>query len=109
MSNSSTGSRSMLGELSLALMMVLCACPGVVGEEIKNSACLDCHSDQTLYRTNAAGKGISMFVDVAKLAASIHKTNTCASCHSDITSKHPDDDLAAQAPSCAKCHEKQSE
>jgi formate dehydrogenase gamma subunit len=78
-------------------------------EPIKNSACLECHSDKTLYRTNSAGKGISMFVDEAKLAASVHKTNTCASCHSDITIKHPDDNLAAQPPSCAACHEKQSE
>lgn len=50
-----------------------------------------------------------MFVDEAKLQASVHKTNTCASCHADITSKHPDDNLAAQPPVCAKCHEKQSE
>src|SRR5579872_4639903 len=69
-------------------------------EEIKNSACLECHSDKTLYRTNSAGKAISLFVDEAKLAASVHKTNTCASCHSDITGKHPDDNLAAQPPNC---------
>jgi formate dehydrogenase gamma subunit len=77
--------------------------------EIKNSACLDCHSDKTLTKTNAAGKEISLFVDEAKLAASIHKTNTCASCHADITSKHPDDNVAAKPAACAKCHEKQSE
>ncbi|HVV70021.1 MAG TPA: cytochrome b/b6 domain-containing protein, partial [Verrucomicrobiae bacterium] len=78
-------------------------------EEIRNSACLDCHSDKTLSKTNAAGKEISLFVDEAKLAASVHKTNTCFSCHSDLTSKHPDDGVAALAPNCAKCHEKQSE
>jgi formate dehydrogenase gamma subunit len=81
----------------------------LAAEEIKNSACLECHSDQTLYKTNAQGKGISMFVDPARLAASVHKTNTCASCHQDLTSKHPDDNVAAQPVSCAKCHEKQSE
>jgi formate dehydrogenase gamma subunit len=78
-------------------------------EEIKNSACLDCHSDKTLSKTNAAGKEISLFVDESKLAASVHKTNTCASCHSDITVKHPDDGVPAQAPTCAKCHARQSE
>ncbi|HTL59294.1 MAG TPA: cytochrome b/b6 domain-containing protein [Candidatus Limnocylindrales bacterium] len=78
-------------------------------EEIKNSACLDCHSDKTLSKTNAAGKEISLFVDEAKLSASIHKTNSCASCHSDITAKHPDDGVAAQPPACSHCHEKQSE
>jgi formate dehydrogenase gamma subunit len=78
-------------------------------EEIKNSACMECHADKTLYRTNSGGKGISMFVDEAKLAASIHRTNSCVSCHVDITSKHPDDNLAAQPPRCAACHEKQSQ
>jgi formate dehydrogenase gamma subunit len=82
---------------------------GFAAEEIKNSACLECHSDKTLYKTNAAGKGISMFVDEAKLQASVHKTNTCASCHADITSKHPDDNVAAKPAACAKCHETQSE
>ncbi len=77
--------------------------------EIKNSACLDCHSDKTLTKTNTAGKEISLFVDEAKLAASVHKTNTCASCHADITAKHPDDNVPAQSPACAKCHVTQSE
>ncbi len=79
------------------------------GAEIKDSACLDCHSDKELWKTNAAGKAISLFVDTAKLAASVHKTNTCASCHSDITGKHPDDNVPAQPPNCARCHEKQSQ
>ena len=83
--------------------------PAFAAEAIKNSACLDCHSDQTLSKTNAAGKEISLFVDLAKLAGSVHKTNTCASCHSDLTDKHPDDGVAALAPNCAKCHERQSE
>jgi formate dehydrogenase gamma subunit len=95
--------------LGLSLLAATCVSAVAVGEEIKNSACLECHSDKTLYRTNSAGKGISMFVDEAKLTGSIHKTNTCASCHSDITAKHPDDNVAAQPPNCARCHEKQSE
>ncbi|MGO8927199.1 MAG: hypothetical protein ACLQU3_09950, partial [Limisphaerales bacterium] len=78
-------------------------------EPIKNSACLDCHADKTLTKTNAAGKEVSLFVDVAKLAASVHKTNLCASCHADITAKHPDDNVPAQPPDCKQCHEKQSE
>lgn len=78
-------------------------------EEIKNSACLECHSDKTLTKTNATGKEISLFVDVARLGASIHKTNTCASCHADITPKHPDDNVPAKAAACASCHTKQSE
>ena len=78
-------------------------------EPIKNSACLDCHGDKTLTKTNAAGKEVSLFVDVAKLAASVHKTNLCASCHADITTQHPDDNVPAQPANCKQCHEKQSE
>ena len=42
-------------------------------EQIKNSVCLDCHADKRLTKTNAAGKEVSLFVDVAKLAATVHK------------------------------------
>ena len=73
--------------------------------EIKNSACLDCHSDKTLCKTNAGGQGIPLFVDEAKFAATVHKTNSCVSCHADITTKHPDDNVAAQPVNCAICHE----
>jgi len=69
-----------------------------------NSGCLDCHGDKTLYKTNAQGKAIWLFVDEAKFAATVHKTNTCASCHADISSKHPDDNVPAKPASCAACH-----
>jgi formate dehydrogenase gamma subunit len=95
--------------LLLPLAIAWWGLTAAAAEPIKNSACLDCHSDKTLYKTNSAGKGISMFVDEAKLAASVHKTNTCASCHSDITEKHPDDNVAARPANCAGCHRKQSD
>ena len=97
------------GLLSFFLILSLGALRSAAAEAIKNSACMDCHSDKTLYRTNSAGKGISLFVDETKLAASVHKTNACVNCHSDLTSKHPDDNLPAKAPNCAGCHQKQSE
>jgi len=71
--------------------------------------CLKCHSDNTLTKTSATGQEISIFVDAAKLAGSAHATNTCASCHADLTDKHPDDDVAAQPVNCRKCHERQTE
>jgi cytochrome b subunit of formate dehydrogenase/DnaJ-class molecular chaperone len=74
-------------------------------EKNPNASCLECHSDKTLWKTNAAGKGISLFVDEAKFNATVHKTNTCLSCHADLTSKHPDDNVAAQPVNCAACHE----
>jgi formate dehydrogenase gamma subunit len=76
---------------------------------INSSACMDCHGDRTLTTTNAAGKEVSLFVEVSKLSASVHKTNSCTSCHTDITSKHPDDNLPVKPASCTGCHAQQTE
>ncbi len=95
---------------SLALLACLGLGPGLgalsslAADKGPNSACLECHSDKTLTKTNAAGKEISLFVDQARLAATVHKTNTCSSCHPDISDKHPDDNVAAKPVNCAACH-----
>jgi formate dehydrogenase gamma subunit len=91
-----------------AVLLLTCATPGAE-EPIKNSECLDCHNDKTLIVTNAAGRVVSLYVDEAILAASVHGTNTCASCHADLTRKHPDDNLAAKPVDCARCHARQSD
>lgn len=75
---------------------------------LKDSDCLECHADKTLTKTNATGKEVSLFVDTAKLLASAHKTNTCASCHADLTDKHPDDNLSPKPVNCRTCHERQT-
>ena len=76
---------------------------------LANSDCLDCHSDKTLAVTNAAGVAKSLFVDQDILAASVHKTNACISCHADVTTKHPDDDRPVASVNCARCHAQQGE
>ena len=90
---------------ALGLRAGSACCLPLAADKSPNSACLDCHSDKTLTKTNAAGKEVSLFVDEARFKATVHKTNTCADCHADITSKHPDDNVPAQPPSCVKCHE----
>lgn len=79
------------------------------GAALKDSDCLECHADQTLTKTNAAGKEILLFVAAAKLKASAHGTNTCASCHRDLTDQHPDDNVAARPVDCRTCHERQTD
>jgi len=76
--------------------------PGFAG--VKNSDCLDCHGDNTLVKTNAAGKAVSIFVDAGRLKLSVHRTNDCVSCHVDVTGKHPDDNRAGAAVNCGGCH-----
>jgi predicted CXXCH cytochrome family protein len=46
-----------------------------------------------------------LFVDEARFAATVHKTNTCISCHIDVTAKHPDDNVAVKPVNCALCHQ----
>jgi formate dehydrogenase gamma subunit len=75
---------------------------------MSNQDCLDCHADQTLIITNAAGRAISLYVDASRLAASIHRTNTCLSCHADLGPQHPDDNRPALPVDCARCHARQS-
>ena len=85
-------------------------CPGSAQVQLVEDAdCLECHSDKTLTKTDAAGKEISLFVDEALLKASVHRTNSCQSCHSDLTPAHPDDNVAAKGINCGSCHEQYSE
>ena len=76
---------------------------------LSNSDCLDCHSDKTLVITNTTGAARSLFVDAAVLSASVHKTNTCISCHLDVVAKHPDDNRILAPVNCARCHVTQGE
>lgn len=97
----------------MGVRLILTLAAGVLGAavlsaaEIKNSECLDCHSDKTLTTTNAAGVVKSLYMDAAVLDGSAHHKVSCAGCHNDLTEKHPDDNVAAQPVNCARCHEKQ--
>ena len=102
------GRRSILSWTTALFVLLAFAPPVSAAPALKDSDCLDCHSDKTLSKTNSAGREVSLFVDPAKLASSVHKTNTCASCHADVTAKHPDDNRPVQAVDCARCHDRQS-
>jgi formate dehydrogenase gamma subunit len=91
------------GVLGFALATTVTAAPA-----LSDSDCLDCHGIETLSKTNAAGREILLFVDKARLAASVHTTNSCISCHADITAGHPDDNRPAQPVNCAICHPRQT-
>lgn len=97
--------RARLGGLLAALGLALLSAAAVAADKSPNSACFDCHGDKDLWKTNAAGQGVWLFVDQAKFLSGVHKTNTCASCHADLTAKHPDDNVAAKPVNCSACHQ----
>src|ERR1041384_3332959 len=74
-------------------------------QETSNKQCLECHGDKELTKTNQTGRVLSLFVDETRLASSKHATNNCVSCHADLKSTHPDDDVAAKPVDCARCHD----
>ena len=98
------------GGVPWLVVMVLLGVVGLARAEkpMSNDDCLECHGDATLVRTNADKRVESLFVEVAKLAGSVHKTNTCAGCHADLTRKHPDDNVRAKVVDCARCHPRES-
>ena len=93
--------RALKSALGVGLLGV--ALPLLAADKPAKESCLECHNDKTLFKTNN-GVAISLFVDEKIFGKSTHQTNTCRSCHTDITPKHPDDDVAAKPVSCGLCH-----
>jgi formate dehydrogenase gamma subunit len=92
-----------------ALLCLVCGmlCVPLVAEEVSpvpSETCLDCHGDRDL-TMERDGSEVSIFVDEAKLKASVHRENSCQECHRDLTEEHPDDEIAAKPVDCAGCHE----
>ncbi len=75
---------------------------------MSNEDCLLCHSDKELKKEDSSGRSVSLFVDEELFRRSVHGTNLCVSCHSDLKAEHPDDNIAAQTVNCGGCHEEQS-
>ena len=67
--------------LATAGALFLFAFTASAADVIKNSDCLECHSDQTLVKTNASGVAVSLFVEEKLYGASVHRTNNCVACH----------------------------
>ncbi len=50
------------------------------------------------------GSVVPLYVDTQPLLASVHRTNGCFSCHTDLTEEHPDNEIPAAPVDCARCH-----
>ncbi len=96
-------------KIAVAGLWLVLAAGAAATPAMSDDDCLVCHADNTLAITNAAGRAISLFVDKARLAASVHATNGCVSCHTEITAGHPDDNRPVPPVNCARCHEQQGE
>ncbi len=94
--------------LAAVLAGSLAAGVSFAADPVPDDKCLECHSDPDLTRTAADGREVSIYVDQVQLAASIHFTNACVSCHGDVSWDHPDDGKSPEPVHCQTCHERQS-
>jgi len=104
------GCRDVLAVVGLLLGCLLCAggLRAVAEEAIPNDKCMECHSMEDLTKELPDGSEKSLFVQEDVLLSSMHRTNTCASCHSDLTGEHPDNEIPAQPVNCGQCHSEEA-
>jgi len=87
---------------TLALSLLIWACPAHAQHKLKDSDCLACHSDPTLM-TEVNGKSVSLRVDADKLKHSVHGALfSCVDCHTDVKSLAHES--TPQKITCAQCH-----
>ncbi|HSL16327.1 MAG TPA: hypothetical protein VLB51_00310 [Methylomirabilota bacterium] len=76
--------------------------PGLLAQT--NQDCLMCHEDPELVGEQA-GVEVSMFVDPAGYAASVHGEFACIDCHMDLDGVELPHDEELDAVDCAMCHD----
>jgi uncharacterized protein with PIN domain len=87
----------------LILLVFLAALAGSPAFAQEDSDCLACHSDNTL-TGQRAGQTISVYVNEAGWASSVHASIGCVGCHADLTGQdlpHADD---LKKVDCGTCH-----
>jgi cytochrome b subunit of formate dehydrogenase len=95
--------------LGFAASLAFAADPSVEAPLIPIADCLLCHGDPDLTKDNTDGTSTSLFVDEAAYLASTHGSQSCVSCHLEVTEAHPDDGVIIQPVNCATCHQDPSE
>jgi predicted CXXCH cytochrome family protein len=83
-----------------------------------DAACLECHGDSSMTGDLPAGGSLSLFVDAATLAKSVHGEQglSCTDCHAGMTADHATGELTARtrhdlarksSEVCKTCHDTQ--
>ena len=85
------------------------------GYAIENDECMECHSDDSLERSESEGMKENLFIDYNRFKYSVHNANgiTCVDCHTDIEELNWDNDVphpvALAMVNCDECHEEEGE
>jgi len=82
---------------------------------IENDECMECHSDDSLERSESEGMKEDLYIDYNSFKYSVHNVNgvTCVDCHSDIEELNWDNDVphptSLAMVDCDGCHEEEGE
>jgi formate dehydrogenase gamma subunit len=91
------------GFLSLSLIFILAFLIAPLGFAATDEECLTCHGDNSLTKTDSAGKEESLFVDESVFTKSIHQSLGCNGCHQGVLAEPH-----ATTPGpvdCGSCHQ----
>jgi len=95
--------QNMLAKISMVFVfLMLLGIQNLVAQPT-NDDCLACHDDPGL-TTEKSGKKVSRYIPANALDHSVHKSVTCASCHTDAAVKdfpHPE---SLKPVDCGTCH-----
>ena len=86
--------------VALAALLLSAAAPAAQ----ENGACLECHAGKDL-SVNRGGKPVSLHVDAAALAGSVHGDLECITCHADLSGTEFPHASPAEPVACGLCHD----
>ena len=92
----------------IALALFLATALGGIALGQDNSDCLMCHEDKSL-TTERQGKTVSIFVDQAIFAKSVHADLSCVTCHMDLEGKEMPHEVPVAPVQCGTCHSPEEE
>jgi len=68
-----------------------------------NDECLACHGEKSL-TAERRGRTVSLFVDKARVARSVHGSLPCVACHADLQGKELPHETPLAKVDCGACH-----
>ncbi|MBI5094565.1 MAG: cytochrome b/b6 domain-containing protein [Candidatus Hydrogenedentes bacterium] len=94
--------RMMRNRALLPALIVLAVSASAPSLALEDQECVVCHGDPTQSKQLPSGKVLSLYVDAAAYAKSVHGANGCVSCHAGITElPHPEQ---VDRVNCSVCH-----
>jgi hypothetical protein len=88
-----------LGKAVMVLLTVLASQAIALDME-----CLTCHSAPGFRAESASGKPVSLHVDANEILGSVHASQDCVDCHSDLRNKPLPHPSGVKPVQCTRCH-----